>query len=117
MPNTFIEDEKIYWVDITTGEVWERSGGCSQCGDCCEDTENIFSKCDGNYDYNNPLTQVVENKCAYFRWLEPGKAGCVGRDTTYYNNGCNKAPTKPNHLRDWPNCTYKFTKVDPTSVT
>lgn len=113
MPDlTYTEDETLYWIDPTNGDIWERTGGCSQCGDCCEDTGNIFSLCDGDNNYNNPLTQSVHNKCAYFRWMEDGRGMCTGRDTYYYNNGCKFAPTKPNHITDWPNCTYKFTKIN-----
>lgn len=107
----FIEDEVIYWIDPVTGDIWERTGGCSQCGDCCDDTENIFAVLDGNGD-PNPLTQVVHGKCAYFRLTEEGKGLCTGRDTYYYNNGCKFQPTKPNHITGWPNCTYKFTKIN-----
>lgn len=105
------QDEIIYWIDPTTGEIWERTGGCSQCGDCCDDTENIFAEIDGNGD-PNPLTQVVHGKCAYFRLTEEGKGLCTGRDTYYYNNGCKFQPSKPNHITNWPNCTYKFTKIN-----
>lgn len=104
------QDEVIYWTDPITGEVWERTGYCSQCGDCCEDTENIFSVLDANNN-PNPQVQVVHNKCAYFRWTEDGKGMCTGRDTRYYLNGCKFQPSKPNHLDNWPNCTYKFTKI------
>jgi len=107
---TYTEDETIYWIDPTNGDIWERTGGCSQCGDCCEDTENIFSELDADNN-PNPQTQVVHNKCAYFRWSEDGKGVCTGRDTWYYQNGCKFIPTKPNHIVDWPNCTYRFTKI------
>ena len=108
---TYIEDETIYWIDPVTGDVWERTGGCSQCGDCCEDTENIFATEDANGE-PNPQTQVVHGKCAYFRLQEDGKGLCTGRDTYYYNNGCKFQPSKPNHITNWPNCTYKFTKIN-----
>lgn len=85
----------------------KRTGYCSRCGNCCEDIENIFSEVDGNGD-PNPLTQVVPGKCAYFRWMEGGLAGCVGRDTKYYKNGCNISPSHPRQIADWPDCTFKF---------
>ena len=114
----FVEDDIIYYTDIQTGKVWKRTGGCSQCGDCCTDTggwgyNHIFEKYDGNYDTNNPLTQVVAGRCAYFRWREDGKSECTGRDTSYYLNGCKFAPTKPIQVADWPNCTYMWTEVNP----
>lgn len=92
------------------GERWKRTGYCSRCGDCCEDTENIFKEFDGN---NQPggLEQVVSGKCAYFRWDENNQAVCTGRDTLYYKNGCVYSPSKIEHLKTWPNCTYKFEKI------
>lgn len=108
---TYIEDETIYWIDPTNGDVWERTGGCSQCGDCCDDDENIFAVLDANGD-PNPQTPTIHGKCAYFRLTEEGKGLCTGRDTYYYNNGCKFQPSKPNHITDWPNCTYKFTKIN-----
>jgi hypothetical protein len=87
----------------------KRTGYCSRCGNCCDDSENIFKDVDGNG--NTPgLEQVVPGKCAYFRWID-GLAGCVGRDTAYYKNGCNFAPTHPSMVNDWPDCTYKFETI------
>lgn len=103
------QDEVIYWTDSITGEVWERTGYCSQCGDCCEDTENIFSVLDANNN-PNPQVQVVHNKCAYFSIVD-GKGFCSGRDTRYYLNGCISWPSKPQHIENYKNCTYKFTKI------
>ena len=104
------EDETIYWIDMTNGDVWERTGGCSQCGDCCDDSENIFSILDANGE-PNPQIVEVHGKCAYFRWNEDGTARCIDRTTDYYLNGCRFQPSKPNHITNWPNCTYKFTKI------
>jgi hypothetical protein len=94
-----------------TGYTLKRTGHCSRCGNCCDDIENIFAELDGNND-PNPLVQVVPGKCAYFRWMEDGLAGCVGRDTLYYKNGCNVWPTIPQHIQDYPDCTFKFEVVD-----
>ena len=93
-----------------TGEQWKRTGYCSRCGNCCDDTDNIFKDVDGNGDTPG-LEQVVAGKCAYFRWSEDGLAICIGRDTLYYKNGCNVAPSKIQHLSDWPDCTYSFEKI------
>lgn len=97
--------------DHNKGEKWKRTGYCSRCGNCCDDTENYFKNFDGDY---NPggLEQVVDGKCAYFRWDENGLAMCVGRETKYYKSGCNQAPSKIEHLTDWPDCTYKFEKIE-----
>jgi hypothetical protein len=105
------QDEVIYWIDPTNGDIWERTGGCSQCGDCCEEEGNGFSVIDGN-GQPNPVEKVVEGKCAYFRWENDGKCSCAGMNTRYYQNGCRFIPTKPNHIVDWPNCTYVFTKIN-----
>lgn len=96
------------------GEQWKRTGFCSRCGNCCDDSENIFKHVDGNG--NAPgLEQVVSGKCAYFRWGEDGLAQCIGRDTNYYKNGCIFAPSKIEHLIGWPDCTYKFEKIKDAS--
>lgn len=97
--------------DQNYGETWRRSGFCNRCGDCCDDSENIFSELDGNGDAN-PLTPVVPGKCAYFRWGEDGLAQCTGRTTQYYLQGCAWQPSKAEHLTDWPNCTYTFEKLN-----
>jgi hypothetical protein len=103
-------DTDVIFESIT-GEKWRRSGSCSRCGNCCDDTENIFKDMDGNYEPGG-LEQVVPGKCAYFRWDENGLAMCVGRDTTYYKSGCNYAPSKKEHIVDWPDCTYNFEKIE-----
>jgi hypothetical protein len=97
--------------DQNYGEKWKRTGYCSRCGNCCDDIENIFAEVDGD---GNPggLEQVVPGKCAYFRWSEDGLAGCVGRETQFYNNGCAFAPSKIEHIVNWPNCTYNFEKIE-----
>jgi len=77
------QDEVIYWIDPTNGDIWERTGGCSQCGDCCEEEGNGFSVIDGN-GQPNPVEKVVEGKCAYFRWENDGKCSCAGMNTRYY---------------------------------
>lgn len=88
----------------------KRTGYCSRCGNCCDDIENIFAEFDGNYE-PNPLVQVVPGKCAYFRWID-GLAGCVGRDTKFYKQGCNVSPTHPSAIAAWPDCTFKFEVLD-----
>lgn len=107
------QDEIVQWTDPITGEVWERTGYCSQCGDCCDDdpVDHLFKNKDGNWIEGNGLNPVVHGKCAYFRWTPDGKGFCTGRDTNYYQNGCKFQPSKPIHIINWPNCTYKFTKI------
>lgn len=111
---TYTEDETIHWIDPTNGDIWERTGGCSQCGDCCYDdpVDHLFKNQDGNWVQGQGIEQVVHSKCAYFRWTQDGKGSCTGRDTTYYLTGCKFQPTKPIHVEAWPNCTYTFTKIN-----
>lgn len=105
------QDETIYWIDPTNGDIWERTGYCSQCGDCCDDSENLFANQDGNWIEGNGLTQQVHGKCAYFSIVD-GKGFCSGRDTQYYLNGCKSWPSKPQNIATYQNCTYKFTKIN-----
>lgn len=103
-------DTDVIFESMIDGSQWRRTGSCSRCGNCCDDTENVFAEVDGN---NQPggLTQVVPGKCAYFRWGDDGLSQCVGRDTKYYKNGCIFSPTKQEHVSQWPDCTYQFERV------
>lgn len=98
--------------DQNKGERWRRTGYCSQCGDCCDDNvgDHSFKDMDGDFNLGG-LEQVVHGKCAYFRWSEDGKSLCTGRNTKYYKNGCAFAPSKIEHIMNWPNCTYHFEKI------
>lgn len=102
-------DTEVHF-QMVDGSVWRRTGYCSRCGDCCEDPENIFSSTDGNGEAN-PLTQEVPGKCAYYKMLPDGKHGCTGMTTQYYKNGCAYLPSKPEHVAEWPNCTYRFERI------
>lgn len=112
--NTVVIFESIN--DQNKGEQWKRTGFCNRCGNCCDDPENIFQTIDGNFQpIAEPLPQVVPGKCAYFRWSEDGLAMCTGRDTLYYKQGCAFAPSKPEHVVNWPDCSYKFEKIKDAS--
>lgn len=100
----------VIFESINDGSIWKRSGFCSRCGNCCDDTENYFATFDGNYEPGG-LEQVVPGKCAYFRWGADGLAQCLGRDTLYYKSGCNHSPSKIEHIQQWPDCTYSFEKL------
>lgn len=106
------EAEMIFQDVIDPTKKVKRTGFCNRCGQCCEDTENIFQTVDGN---NNPipepLVQVVPGKCAYFRWSEDGLALCTGRDTKYYLNGCRWWPSKPDHMV-YSQCSYQFQWIE-----
>jgi len=107
------QDDIQYWTNPNTGDVWKRTGYCSQCGDCCEDepVDHLFKNMDGNWVEGNGLDPVVHGKCAYFRWSENGKGFCTGRNTIYYQTGCKFSPYGPEDIKNWPNCTYKFTLI------
>lgn len=77
------------------GSVWERSGDCCRCGECCKG--DPFG---GDHDY-----------CPLFRWLEDGRGACVDREHPYYLNGCNVFPTRPEQIADKPSCSYIFERV------
>lgn len=104
--------QDVFMESVVDGSIWKRSGYCNRCGNCCEDTENVFQTEDGNFQpISEPLVQVVPGKCAYFRWDESGLATCTGRDTLHYQMGCKFLPSKIEHIRDWPNCSYTFEKI------
>lgn len=111
-PDTIDQNEstEVIFQSPNDGSKLRRTGYCSRCGNCCDDPDNYFATFDGNYQPGG-LTQVVPGKCAYFRWSEDGLAMCVGRDTVYYNSGCNIAPSKAEHIVDWPDCAYHFEAI------
>lgn len=101
------EIEVIFQDIVDPTKKVKRTGFCNRCGQCCEDSENIFRTEDGDGNpISQPLEQVVPGKCAYFRWSEDGLAICTGRDTKYYKNGCRFWPSKPGIIYD--KCGYRF---------
>ncbi len=102
-------DTTVIFQDVDDPNIKvRRTGSCNRCGQCCEDSENIFQTVDGNWQpIDEPLIQVVPGKCAYFRWSEDGLAMCTGRDTAYYNSGCKYWPSKPGHMI-YDKCSYQF---------
>lgn len=108
------ENTEVIFMSINDqnyGEKWRRTGYCNRCGNCCDDSENVFKDVDGNGNVPG-LEQVVPGKCAYFRWDENNLAVCLGRETEYYKNGCAYIPTKPEHVLEWPDCSYNFEKIE-----
>lgn len=80
----------------TTGERWRREGYCCQCGDCCI----------GDFE-----TGEGDGPCPLLKRMTADKAICSDRQHWYYLRGCNVWPSKPEHIKDLPRCTYKFTKL------
>lgn len=82
---------------LHNGEKWERTGYCCQCGKCC---------------FGCPFTRNVNIDCIYLKWLSETRAVCTGRHTGYNKQACRPFPTDPNQLRHYPECTYKFRKIE-----
>lgn len=79
-------------------EEWQREGECVRCGDCCKgDPDGVVGE-EAGY-------------CRHFRWEEPARGACVGRETALYRNGCDVWPTHPSQIADKPNCSYRFARV------
>lgn len=80
---------------------WVRSRECNRCGECCR---------------GNPIPDmepVVPGMCAYYR-VENGVGGCSDRTAAnqYYTNGCAFWPSIPEHIANYPSCSYTFTWVE-----
>ncbi len=104
------QEHEVIFESLIDGTRWKRTGYCSNCGDCCNDDIDGFLETDANG--NSPgIMGVVHGKCAYFRWNEQGKSECLGRGTHYHNIACSYHPSKPEHIINWPNCTYRFEQV------
>lgn len=78
--------------------LYRREGECSRCGDCCK-TGDPFS-----------VPPESAPACRLYRERD-GVGECTDRAHPLYLNGCNVWPTKPEHLRDYPRCTYRFVRV------
>jgi len=88
-------------IEAITGEVWERSGECNRCGECCVGDP-----------FNGTLGPAeVPGYCPLFRWLEPGRGHCSDRQHSYYLSGCNTFPSHPSQIADKPSCSYSFRRV------
>ena len=86
------------FVHPVTNELYRREGECCRCGDCCK-TGDPFS-----------VPPESRPSCRLYRETD-GLGACSDRRHPLYLNGCNAWPTKPEHLRDYPRCTYRFVKA------
>ncbi len=90
------------YTNPTTGITWERSGSCCGCGDCC---------------VGDPYSEATDVYCPHFVWGKmptetvPGFGWCAGRDSPYYNAGCNVWPQDPSEIADKVHCSYVFTQI------
>lgn len=80
-------------------ERWVRSGECCRCGECCRS--------------GNPLDvePQIEGACALLALLPDGLHACTDREHPYYLSGCNVWPSRPEHVVDYPSCSYTFEAV------
>jgi hypothetical protein len=80
----------------SSGVTWRRIGSCNGCGGCCKS--------------GNPLpdlTPTVEGACALYR----EDVGCSDKTHPYYANGCAHWPARPEHIVNYPDCSYRFERV------
>ena len=119
---------------------YERIGECNQCGDCCRATFNIkmsegydkqfnggkatdekgrwseimevseISRIKGTREYTGFTLADRENPpcCA----LDPETNLCTKEEFDRKPWICRVFPTVPNDIKDLPNCSYEFIKID-----
>lgn len=79
------------------GVTWKRTGDCCRCGECCES--------------GNPFTGQAGVPCPLLHRTADGLTACSDRSHPYYLSGCNVWPSKPEHIVNYPSCTYRFERV------
>lgn len=75
---------------------WRREGTCNRCGACCKS--------------GDPFTGSPHAPCPIYREVD-GVGACSDRTHPYYLAGCNVWPSKPEHIADYPTCSYFFVLV------
>lgn len=78
------------------GTVWERTGYCCQCGECC---------------LGCPFTRQIDKYCIYLKQITSDRFICTGRHTDYHKVACSKWPVLPAQIKHLPKCTYKFKQI------
>jgi hypothetical protein len=86
-----LQEEEPQEFVLADGRRVRRTGYCCRCGACC---------------------QSEQGPCVYFARREDGLGECVGRDSALYLNGCNVWPSKPEHVALYPECTYRFERIE-----
>lgn len=77
---------------------WIRTGECNRCGACCR-SGDPFNGTRG--------PSEVPGACPLY--AEHGGIGhCTDRTDHYYLIGCAHWPSEPDHIRDYPDCSYRF---------
>jgi len=77
---------------------WVREGECNRCGECCK-SGDPFGGAEGIGEFPGacPLLVTVD-----------GNLACSNRQHPYYLAGCNVWPSIPEHIVDYPSCSYTF---------
>lgn len=82
------------------GVQWIRSGSCNRCGECC--FGDPFNGGEG--------APAVPGACPLLR-RDGDKYLCSNREHPYYLGGCNVWPSIPQHIVDYPSCSYTFRRA------
>lgn len=88
-------EESREFTDVQ-GRRWLRTGYCCQCGQCC---------------VGDPFTGSAEGYCPLLKWLSPEQGICTDLGNEYRLKACAHWPSKPEHVAQWPQCTYKFERI------
>jgi hypothetical protein len=86
------------------GKLWLRTGNCIRCGECCKSGDPFDGqKGVGRFPGACPLLGLDGNT---------GQYKCLNRQDPYYLNGCASWPSIPQHIEDYPSCSYVFELVE-----
>jgi hypothetical protein len=85
------------------GTRWRRTGECNGCGECCRSGDPFLGQ--------RGLAEVP-GACPLLR-LDGGLYRCKGHGKDkYYLAGCNVWPSVPDHIVDYPSCSYEFEQMN-----
>lgn len=80
---------------------WRRVGECNRCGECCRSGDP----------FNGELgAPSIAGACPLYRESD-GLGACADRAHPYYLGGCASWPSEPEHIADYPSCSYRFEPV------
>lgn len=83
------------------GVTWIRSGSCCRCGECCMS---------GNPFETGENTEIP-GACPLL--IRDGEVfACGDRQHPYYLSGCAHWPSIPQHIADYPSCSYVFRRAE-----
>lgn len=82
---------------------WVRNGECNRCGECCKSGDPFNGRMGiGEFGLSVcPLLKLIDNLHT-----------CSDRQNNYYLNGCAHWPSRPEHIVNYPSCSYTFEWVD-----